>query len=71
MFSVDSCPFTLGPCHFLSTETSFLNAEFVVAGDVRGQPVALLPLVEMGTAPPIVPGYDMLRPMNRLSHRHV
>ena len=24
--------------------------------------MALLPLVEMGTAPPIVPGYDLLRP---------
>ena len=25
--------------------------------------MALLPLVEMGTAPPIVPGYDMLQPI--------
>ena len=33
--------------------------------------MALLPLVEMGTAPPIVPGHDMLRPINRFSHRHV
>ena len=33
--------------------------------------MALLPLVEMGTAPPIVPGYDMLRPMNRFTRRHV
>ena len=42
---------------------SFLNAE--AAGDVRGQSeVFLLPLVEMGTAPPRVPGYDMLRPNN-------
>ena len=32
--------------------------------------MALL-LVEMGTAPPIVPGYDMLRSMNRFSNRHV
>ena len=30
--------------------------------------VALLPLVEMGTAPPIVPGYDMLLPIIRFSH---
>ena len=37
------------------------EAEFVVAG---GQSeVALLPLVEMGIAPPIVTGYDMLRPI--------
>ena len=36
----------------------------------RGQPVALLPLVEMGTAPPIAPEYDMLRPMNRFTRRH-
>ena len=33
--------------------------------------MALLPLVEMGTAPPIVPWYYMLRPMNRFSLRHV
>ena len=33
--------------------------------------MALLPLVEMGTAPPIVPWYDMLRPIIRFSHRHV
>ena len=33
--------------------------------------VALLPLVEMGTAPPIVPGYDMLQPVIRFSHQHV
>ena len=45
---------------------SFSNAKakFVVAGDERGQlGVVLLPLVEMGSAPPIVPGYDMLWPM--------
>ena len=28
-------------------------------------------LVEMGTAPPIVPGHDMFRPMKRCSNRHV
>ena len=28
-------------------------------------------LVEMCSAPCIVPGYDMLRPMNQFSHRHV
>ena len=53
---------------------SFSNAEaeFVVAGDVkRSAAAALSPLVEMGTAPPIVPGYDMLRPVIRFSHRHV
>ena len=33
--------------------------------------VALLPLVVMGTAPHIIPGYDMLRPMNRFSHSHL
>ena len=33
--------------------------------------MALLPLVEMGTAPPIAPGYDMLRPMNRFTRRRV
>ena len=33
--------------------------------------MALLPLVEMGTAPPIAPGYDMLRPMNRFTRRLV
>ena len=33
--------------------------------------MALSPLVEMRTAPPIVPGHDMLRAMNRFSHRHV
>ena len=33
--------------------------------------MALFPLVEMGTAPPIVPGYDMLWPIIRFSHRHV
>ena len=31
----------------------------------------LLPLVEMGAAPSIVPGYDMLRPISRFSHRYV
>ena len=31
----------------------------------------LLPLVEIGTVPSIVPGNDMLRPMNRFTHRHV
>ena len=29
--------------------------------------MALLPLVEMGTAPPIVPGYDTLQPVIRFS----
>ena len=38
---------------------SFLNAE--AAGDVKR---SLLPLVEMGTAPPSIPGYDMLQPNN-------
>ena len=33
--------------------------------------VALLPLVEMGTAPPSIPGYDMLRPVIPFSHWHV
>ena len=33
--------------------------------------MALLPLVEMGTAPPIEPGYDLLLLINRFSHRHV
>ena len=33
--------------------------------------MALLPLVEMGTAPPIVPGHGTLRPMNRFTHSHV
>ena len=33
--------------------------------------MALLPLVGMVTAPPIVPVNDMLRPMNRFTHRHV
>ena len=33
--------------------------------------MALLPLVEMGTAPPIAPGYDMLRPMSRFTRRRV
>ena len=33
--------------------------------------VALLTLVEMGTAPPIVPGCDTLQPVIRFSHRHV
>ena len=33
--------------------------------------MALLPLVEKGTAPPIAPGYDMLRPMNRFTRRRV
>ena len=32
--------------------------------------MALLPLVEMGTAPPIVRGYDMLQPIIRFSHWH-
>ena len=32
--------------------------------------MALLPLVEMDTVPPIAPGYDMLRPMNRFNRRH-
>ena len=31
----------------------------------------LSPLVEMRTAPPIVPGYDMLRTIIRFSHGHV
>ena len=35
---------------------------FVVAGDVKRS--ALLPLVEMGTAPPIIPGHDMLLSIN-------
>ena len=33
--------------------------------------MALLPLVEIGTAPPIVPGYDMLQPIILFSHGHV
>ena len=33
--------------------------------------MALLPLVEVVTAPPIVPEHDMFRPMNRFTHRHV
>ena len=33
--------------------------------------MALLPLVEMGTAPPIAPGYDMLWPMSRFTRHHV
>ena len=33
--------------------------------------VALLSLVEMGKAPPIILGYDMLRPILQFSHRHV
>ena len=44
--------------------------QFVVAVDVKPE-VALLPLVEMGTAPPVIPGYDMLRTIIRFSHRHV
>ena len=33
--------------------------------------MALLPLVEISTAPPIVPGYDMLHPVIQFSHWHV
>ena len=33
--------------------------------------MALLPLVEMGAVPPIAPGHDMLRPMNRFTRRRV
>ena len=33
--------------------------------------MAQLPLVEMGAAPPIVPGCDMLQPVIRFCHRHV
>ena len=33
--------------------------------------MGLLPLVEMGTAPPSIPGFDMLRPVILFSHRHV
>jgi len=32
----------------------------VVGGEEINQKWYLLPLVEMGTAPPITPGYDML-----------
>ena len=57
----------------LSTENIFLECcgglSLLLLVTLRGQPVALL--VEMGTAPPIVPGKEMLRPMNRFSHRHV
>ena len=50
---------------------SFSIAE--VAGDVKRSAGggSLLPLVEMGTVPPSVLGYDMLRPVIRFSHRHV
>ena len=57
-------------CKVVTSGTS-VPPEFVVAGDVKRSAVALLPLVEIGTAPPIVPEYDMLRPMNRFSHHHV
>ena len=33
--------------------------------------MALLPLAEMGTAPHIVTGYDMLQPVIQFSHWHV
>ena len=43
------------------------------AGDVKRSAGggALLPIIEMGTAPPSVPGYDMLRPVIQFSHWHV
>ena len=49
------------------------EAEFVVAGDVKRSAggSSLLPLVEMGATPPIIPGYDMLQPIIRFSHQHV
>ena len=50
---------------------SFSNAE--AAGDVKRSTggSSLLLLVEMGTAPPSVKGYDMLRPVIQFSHWHV
>ena len=59
----------------LATENIFLECHcrlcLLLLVTWRGLPVALLPLVEMGTAPPIVPGYDMLQPNNRFTRRHV
>ena len=50
---------------------SFSNTE--AAGDVKRSAGggSLLPLVEMGTAPPSVLGYDMLWSVIRFSHWHV
>ena len=45
--------------------------EFVVAGDVMRSTGGSITTIEMGTAPPIVPGNYMLRPMNRFTHHHV
>ena len=45
--------------------------EFVVDSDVKRSTGGSITTVELGKAPPIVPGYEMLRPMNRFSHRRV
>ena len=49
-------------CSFVSLFIRYLSRMLRLLVTYRGQPeVDLLLLVEMGTAPPIIPGYDMLQ----------